>query len=117
MRSDRERLIDIFEAIEKIERYVDQGKSAFDSEELIQVWMIHHLQTIGEAAAKVDRHLRNRYPTIPWAQIIAMRNLLIHDYFSVDPDEVWSAAVRDVPTLKKEILTILDDTDSENPPR
>lgn len=59
MRSDRERLIDILEAIEKIERYVARGKIAFDSEELLQVWMIHHLQTVGEAASKLGRDLQD----------------------------------------------------------
>lgn len=44
MRSDRERLIDILEAIEKIERYVARGRKAFDSEELLQVWGIHLFQ-------------------------------------------------------------------------
>lgn len=108
MRSDRERLIDILDAIEKIERYVASGKKRFDSEELLQVWMIHHLQTVGEAASKLDPDLQNDHPEIPWAQIIAMRNILIHDYFAVDLDEVWVAAERDVPRLKRGILAILD---------
>jgi len=109
MRSDQERLFDILEAIEKIERYVAGGKTAFDSEELLQVWMIHHLQTVGEAASKLDRDFQANHPEIPWAQIIAMRNILIHDYFAVDLDEVWVAAERDIPRLKRGILAILDD--------
>ena len=73
MRSDRERLIDIPEAIEKIERYVSRGRNAFDSDELLQVWVIHHLQTVGEAASKLDRNFQNNCPEIPWAQIVAGR--------------------------------------------
>lgn len=111
MRSGRERLIDILDAIEKIERYVARGKKAFDSEELLQVWIIHHLQTVGEAASKLDRDLQDNYPEIPWAEIIAMRNILVHDYFAVDLDEVWVAAQRDIPKLKNGILEILDDLD------
>jgi uncharacterized protein with HEPN domain len=112
MRSDRERLIDILEVIEKIERYAARGKKAFDSEELLQVWMIHHLQTVGEAASKLDRDLQNTHPEIPWAQIVAMRNILIYDYFAVDLEEVWVAAERDVPRLKKGILAILNEIDA-----
>lgn len=112
MRSDRERLIDILETIEKIERYVSRGKRAFDSEELLQVWIIHHLQTVGEAASKLDRDLQEDHSKVPWAQIIAMRNILVHDYFAVDLDEVWVAASRDIPRLKKEILIILAKIDS-----
>jgi len=73
MRTQGDRLIDILEAVEKIERYVSRGRKAFDSEELLQVWIIHHLQTIGEAASKLDRNFQNEYPEIPWAQIVAMR--------------------------------------------
>ncbi len=75
MRSDKERLIDILEAIEKIERYVSRGKNAFDSEELLQVWIIHHLQTVGEAASKLHSEFQEGCPEIPWAQIVAMRNI------------------------------------------
>lgn len=112
MRSDRERLIDILEAIEKIDRYVARGKKAFDSEELLQVWVVHHLQTVGEAASKLQRDLQDNHPEIPWAQIVAMRNILIHDYFAVDLDEVWVAAQRDIPELKKAVLAALDKVDT-----
>jgi uncharacterized protein with HEPN domain len=112
MRSGRERLMDILEAVEKIDRYVAKGKKAFDTEELLQVWMIHHLQIVGEAASKLDRDLQDNHPEIPWAQIIAMRNILVHDYFAVDLDEVWVAAERDIPILKKGILEIVDEIDS-----
>jgi uncharacterized protein with HEPN domain len=99
------------DAIEKIERYAARGKKAFDSEELLPVWMIHHLQTIGEAASKLDHDLQDNHPQIPWAQIIAMRNILVHDYFAVDLDEVWVAAERDIPRLKQAILVALDKID------
>ena len=50
MKRDADRLADILEAINKIEKYSAVGRGAFDSDELIQTWMIHHLQVIGEAA-------------------------------------------------------------------
>jgi uncharacterized protein with HEPN domain len=49
MRHGWERLQDILEAIERIERYVQQGRDTFDHNELVQVWIIHHIQVIGEA--------------------------------------------------------------------
>ena len=48
MRDGNERLLDILEAIEEIERYAVQGRTAFLQDELVQVWMVHHLQVIGE---------------------------------------------------------------------
>jgi hypothetical protein len=49
MRSDKDRLLDILEAIEKIETRTSRGREAFDSDEMLQVWVIHYLQIIGEA--------------------------------------------------------------------
>jgi hypothetical protein len=65
------------------------------------------LQTVGAAASKVERDLQNNHPEVPWAHIIAMRNILVHDYFAVDLDEVWVAAERDIPRLKAGIQAIL----------
>jgi uncharacterized protein with HEPN domain len=66
MRRDDERLQDILEAIEAIERYESQGKVAFDEQELIQVWMVHQLQIIGEATNSLSKETLNQYTDIPW---------------------------------------------------
>jgi uncharacterized protein with HEPN domain len=53
VRSDRERLLDILEAIEKIEERKAAQKSDFDADELLQVWVVHYLQIVGEAASRI----------------------------------------------------------------
>lgn len=73
MRSDREHLLDILEAIEKISLHKGSQRTAFDANELLQVWIVHHLQIIGEAASRLSEELRARYPDVPWGQIIGMR--------------------------------------------
>jgi uncharacterized protein with HEPN domain len=55
MRDRRERILDMLEAIERIERYIATGRVKFEKDELIQTWVVHHLQIIGEAAAKLGR--------------------------------------------------------------
>ncbi|MDJ0554886.1 MAG: nucleotidyltransferase [Microcoleaceae cyanobacterium MO_207.B10] len=67
MRDDRERLIDMLEAIYQIEKYAIQGKDRFTGDELIQTWMVHHLMIIGEAASKMSEETRQRYPNIPFS--------------------------------------------------
>jgi len=94
MRDDRERLQDILEAIERIERHAAKGREEFEKDELIQTWVVHHIQIIWEAARKLSEELRSEHDQIPRAAIIAMRNILVHDYFSVDSDEVWSTVRR-----------------------
>lgn len=110
MRDDRERLRDILEAIERIERYTDKGREEFMQDELIQTWVVHHVQIIGEAARKLSEKARAEHNEVPWPAIIAMRNILVHDYFTVDIDEVWSTIERDLPPLKAEVLSILEDS-------
>ena len=84
MRDDGERLRDILEAIERIEKYQERGSKAFHSDELVQTWIVHHLQIVGEAVNKLSDELRKRHPEIPWPEIVAMRNVLVHDYFTVE---------------------------------
>lgn len=108
MRSDRERLYDILEAIEKIEQYKSEQKTAFDSDELLQVWIVHYLQIIGEAASRISTELREQYDEIPWGKIIGIRHVLVHGYFDIDIDLVWSAVDVDLPILKSQIIGILD---------
>jgi uncharacterized protein with HEPN domain len=109
MSQDLDRLQDILDAIEKIERYSSKGRERFDSDELVQTWIIHHIQIIGEAARRVSVELKARHTDIPWSQIIGMRNILVHDYFGVDLEEVWSTAMRDIPDLKRKIEAILQE--------
>jgi uncharacterized protein with HEPN domain len=109
MRDDRERLLDILEAIERIDRYAVRGRAAFEHDELIQNWITHQLQIIGEAAARIAPDLRESHPEVPWRQIIGMRNVLTHGYFEIDLDIVWSVVERDLGTLQSQVGAILHD--------
>ena len=107
MRDDEQRLIDILEAIGKIERYADRGQVAAEQDELLQVWFVHHLELIGEAARSLTEAFRSQHPEILWPVIVAMRNVLIHQYFEIDLAEVWLTVERDLPELKRAIEEIL----------
>lgn len=107
MRDPKERLRDILDAIARIERYASRGREAFEQDELIQVWIIYHLQIIGGAAANLGRTFHEAHPEVPWPQIVAMRTLLIHEYFGVDLGEVWKTVERDLPAFKGAIEELL----------
>jgi len=96
------------DAISHIEKYAAQGKPAVESSELIQVWIVHHLQILGEAARGISEESQKKYPRIPWSKIIGFRNILVHHYFAIDPSEIWQVVVVDIPPLKKEIERILE---------
>ncbi len=115
MRDPKEQLRDILDAIASIQRYATRGRDGLESDELIQVWMVYHLQIIGEAAAQLGRDFHAAHPEAPWPQIVAMRNILVHEYFGVDIDEVWQVIIGDLPLFKEQVeklLNILDDSDS-----
>jgi len=114
MRDDRRRLLDIAEAIERIERYASKGREAFEDDELIQNWILHHLRVIGEAARAISEELKDEHDEMPWQQIVGMRHILVHRYFEVDTDLIWSVVEDDVPVLKQQIELILKEPEEEN---
>ncbi len=69
MRDVSERLRDIQEAIERIVKYTSQGRDSFDQNELVQTWVVHHLEIIGEAARSIPQEFKNNHPAILWRQI------------------------------------------------
>jgi uncharacterized protein with HEPN domain len=113
MRDDREKLRDILEAIERIDRYVLEGREAFEQNELIQTWYTQNLQIIGEASRVLSPSIRTEYPEIPWTKMIGMRNILAHNYFEVDLDIVWLVVAQELPNLKQHIAAILRSLGSE----
>jgi uncharacterized protein with HEPN domain len=69
--------------------------------------LVKCIEIIGEAASRLDCKTKDKYPEIPWADITAMRNRLIHAYFDVDSDRVWDTVVDDLPPLVTELKAIL----------
>ena len=108
MRADRLRLQDILEAIERIERYASKGQAVFLEQELVQTWIIHHIQIIGEATGRLSDDFCRKHSEIPWAQIVAMRNILVHEYFGVDLNEIWRTVEQVLPAFKIQIQGLLD---------
>jgi uncharacterized protein with HEPN domain len=108
MRNDLERIKDIQEAIQKIEKYAQRGEQEFFENELIQGWILLQLQIIGEAARAISKETCNQYQNIAWRDIIDFRNLLVHEYFRVDLRIVWRIVDQEISELKFQIQVILD---------
>ncbi len=60
-----------------------RGRQAFEADELIQSWIVRHLQIIVEAARALPEAVPAQAPAVPWAKIIGMRHILVHDYFGI----------------------------------
>ena len=100
MRDDATRIQDALEAIDRIEKYARKGRSAFEEDELIQTWIVYHLQILAEALIRIEESTRSSRKDIPWNEIRGMRNILIHEYFGIDTKIVWAVVESDLPKLK-----------------
>lgn len=112
MRGDIERIRDILDAIARIERYTLGNLEAFEHDELIQNWVVSHIQMIGEASNYISKELQKDHPGVPWSKMIGMRNILVHSYFTIDLDAVRAVLERELPVLKPQTARIL--TELEN---
>jgi uncharacterized protein with HEPN domain len=92
---------DIQDALEKINNFtVDLDFERFAKDEKTTFAVIRGLEIIGEAARKIPKSIRSRYPNIPWQDMAGMRDKLIHDYFGVDLRVVWKTLKVDLPPLQ-----------------
>lgn len=100
------------DAIARIESYTDGvSRAEYTSNFVLQDAVVRQLEILGEAAGRVSRDLASGHPEIPWAEITGMRHRLIHDYFEVDPDLVWTTATEHVPAVKPKVIALLEAMD------
>ena len=106
IKSDRSRLRHILDAIETIWEHVKD--SARDKKTRDAV--IRQLEIIGEASRHVSPEIKQKYPHIPWRDIINMRHQLSHGYFQIDLMEVWDTVDNDLLPLQEAVLLALKDS-------
>ncbi|HUC90398.1 MAG TPA: DUF86 domain-containing protein [Paenibacillus sp.] len=103
-------LNDILEAINKIERYTEGvDYDSFSSNEMLLDAVIRNLEVIGEAAKGVEEHIKEHFSEIPWRKMIALRNILIHQYFGIDKSIVWEVIRTNLAEVKPELLRAIQE--------
>jgi uncharacterized protein with HEPN domain len=101
-------IMDMLESINKIEKYIEGlNYEQFVRDEKTKDAVVRNLEIIGEAANQIPKEIQQKFSNVPWAQIIAMRNRMIHGYFAIDYRIVWDIVKIDIPLLKKELELIL----------
>jgi uncharacterized protein with HEPN domain len=108
MRTDRLRLLDAIEQIELVSRFAERGREAFFGDVLVQSAILHRLALLGEACRAVSAEVREAHPEIPWPQIIAFRNVVVHQYFGVDLDLVWVIVTDNISALRTQLHSVAD---------
>ena len=88
-------------------------RSDLDTDRKTTVSVVKGVEMVGEAASKVSKECRGRFPQIPWADIVAMRNRLVHVYFDINLDIVWDTVSVDLPELIAALQEVLPPEDHE----
>jgi len=97
-------LDDMWEAIERIERYTKGvAHETFTHDEKTIDAVARNLEIIGEAANRLPEEFKRQHPDIAWPQIVGLRHRIVHDYFGIDLRLVWEILQQDLPTLKAQL--------------
>ena len=99
----------ILESISEIEKYTKgMSEDEFARATQVQDAVIRRLEIIGEAAKNIPGETKEKYDFIPWKKVTGSRDVLVHDYFTVDLGSVWDTVADDSPKLKKGVKKILE---------
>lgn len=86
-------------AREALEAARGRSRRDLDHDRMFQVFLIHMLQVIGEAASRTPAEFAQQHPQIPWSAMIGARNVIVHGYAQVDLDIVWRTVTEELPEL------------------
>jgi uncharacterized protein with HEPN domain len=104
MSRDPEYLVDILAAARLALKYTSgKTREQFLADTQCQDAVIRRLEVIGEAARRISEDSRAALPRVPWKDIVAMRNILIHKYDGVDLVVVWDTVQEHLPALIREL--------------
>jgi len=107
MRTDRLRLLDAIEQIELISSFSARGRESFFNDLMVQSAVLHRLALLGEACRGVSPELREAHPEIPWRQIVAFRNVVIHEYFGIDLELAWAIVAEHLAPLGARLNSVV----------
>ncbi|WP_348824679.1 HepT-like ribonuclease domain-containing protein [Flavobacterium aestuarii] len=104
------RLEHVVESIEKIEFIIkDLSYAQYLEDWIKQDAIVRNIEIIGEAIRNVEEKIIAMYPNVPWKEARGMRNILVHEYFRIEHEEVWRTLNEDLPKLKSQIISIIND--------
>ena len=99
----------IIESIDSIYSYLEKSSEQdFMKDQEKQDAVVRRLEIIGEAVSNLPESLRSEFNDIEWRKIIAMRNILAHEYFGVDLKLVWNVVKKRLPELKEAVTKYLE---------
>jgi uncharacterized protein with HEPN domain len=107
MKEPRIYLEHILQNITHVQRLASKGKQTLFDDPDTSAAVLYYLQTLAESTARLPESLKDMQPQISWSQIKGFRNIVVHDYLSVDLDRVWNIIQFSLPDLMAAIIAML----------
>lgn len=115
MSRDQQSIQDIWNAAQEILNFtVGINYESLEADRRTQAAVLYEIIIIGEAANRLSPEFRAQHPTVPWKDIIGMRNILAHQYDKVDTEVVWDVIHKDIPELMTLIQPLLSTEKDES---
>lgn len=93
-RSTLEQMLDTAARLRALARA--RTRAGLESDQVSQLALLHLIQRLGEGASRLSADFRAEHPEFPWAEMIGMRNRIVHGYDDLDPDIVWRVSSEDI---------------------
>lgn len=99
-----DRLLHIKESIKHVMSFL-QGKTYEEMKSDVMCYhaVVYNIMIIGEAANLLTKDFREKHPEVPWRDIVDMRNVLVHGYFTTSALFIWETYTKDLPVLLKQV--------------
>ena len=105
---DRNRILHMIEAAEAVQDFIaGRTRADIDTDRMLLFAIVRAVEIIGEAASKISPETRSAGGDVPWLQIVATRNRLVHGYFDIDHGIVWKTATEEIPTLWSQLRPLV----------
>jgi uncharacterized protein with HEPN domain len=107
---DTANLLAVLDAIGKIQKFTEDFDNADElyADDLVFDAVLMNFVVIGETVVKLSSELISETNRIPWLKIKSFRNLIAHNYFGIDAEEVWQIAKNNLPDLKIELNKLIN---------
>lgn len=101
---------DIWEALEKIERYIEgMTQETFAADEKTADAVVRNLEVIGEAANRLPDDFKAWHASVEWDKVVGLRHRIVHDYFGIDLEIIWHILKNDLPVFKSALQRIREE--------
>jgi uncharacterized protein with HEPN domain len=106
LKDDSAYLNHILECAEAIQGYVAEGRKAFNQDRRTQKAVLRELQELSESLQHISKETKEKHLEVPWRDIAAFRNVLVHDYLGINLDRIWEIAHEDLPPLVEKVKNL-----------